>query len=185
MSAPGTGAGQPVQEGAVPAGSALEVGDAAFAAGAPLDQGAEGSSALDGLTGWAGWSLAGDDNGPHAEGVQVGLDAGLAVATVGGHRGGWPAGPGGNPGDGRGQLWRVGRIALLDGVVDDDAVGVVHHLGLVAELDRLADAAPHDRAGVTVVQADHPGRGVGHYSGQSRPRLGDDDAGDLDGGGQL
>jgi hypothetical protein len=43
MSAPDPGAGQAVEQGAVPAGSAFEVGDAAFAAGAPLDQATEGS----------------------------------------------------------------------------------------------------------------------------------------------
>jgi hypothetical protein len=49
-----SGAGQPVEAGAVPAGSAFEVGDAAFAAGAPFDQGAEGSSVFHGATGRAG-----------------------------------------------------------------------------------------------------------------------------------
>jgi hypothetical protein len=34
----------------------------------------------------------------------------------------------------RGQLRHVGGIAFLDGVVEDDAVGVVDDLGLVAEL---------------------------------------------------
>ncbi|EUA51185.1 hypothetical protein I552_2126 [Mycobacterium xenopi 3993] len=38
----------------------------------------------------------------------------------------------------RRQLRRVGRVAHLDGVTDDDAVVVVGDLGFVAELDRLA-----------------------------------------------
>lgn len=38
VSAPGSGTGQAVQAGAVPAVSVLEVADASFAAGAPLDQ---------------------------------------------------------------------------------------------------------------------------------------------------
>jgi hypothetical protein len=41
-------------------------------------------------------------------------------------------------------------------VVEHDAVVVVHDLGLVAELDRLAEPALGDRASVTVVQADPP-----------------------------
>src|SRR5438093_61145 len=36
VSAPGAGAGEPVEEGAVPAGAAFEVGDAAFAAALPV-----------------------------------------------------------------------------------------------------------------------------------------------------
>ena len=39
-------------------------------------------------------------------------------------------------------------------------------LGLVAELDGLAQAALGDRAGVAVVQADPPGRPAGHRAGQ-------------------
>ena len=40
-----------VQPGAVPAVSALEVADPAFAAGSPLDQGAEAAGMLDGAAG--------------------------------------------------------------------------------------------------------------------------------------
>src|SRR6266542_3903669 len=91
VSAPGAGAGEPVEEGAIPAGPAFEVGDAAFAAGAPFDETAEGWPVFDGA-------------------------AGLAVAAVGGHHPGWSAGAAGDAGDGRRELRRVGRVALLDGV---------------------------------------------------------------------
>ena len=46
------------------------------------------------------------------------------------------------------ELGRVGRVALEDLVVDDDAVGVVDDLGLPAELDGLADPTFLYRAGV-------------------------------------
>jgi hypothetical protein len=108
------------------------VGDAAFTSGAPFDQGAEGSSVLGRPAGWPGLTFAGDADGVHAKVVQVGLDAGLAVAAVGGYGAGWFTGPAGDAADGRGELRRVGRVALLDGVVDDDAVAVVDDLRLVA-----------------------------------------------------
>ena len=108
---PGSGS-EAVEAGAVPAGSALEVGDAAFTSGAPLDQGAEGSSVLGYAAGRSGLSLRRDGDGAHAEVVQVGLDAGLAVAAAGGHRAGWPAGP-------AGEAMTMGdRVCvLLDGVL--------------------------------------------------------------------
>jgi hypothetical protein len=59
-------------------------------------------------------------------------------------------------------------------VVEDDAVVVVRDLGLVAELDRLAESALADRAGVRVVQADPPGRAVGGVALNPLPGLRDD-----------
>jgi transposase len=50
----------------------------------------------------------------------------------------------------------VGWVADHDGVIHHDPVGVVDDLGLVAELDGVADAALADRAGVKIVQADLP-----------------------------
>jgi len=44
-------------------------------------------------------------------------------------------------------------------------------LGLVAELDGLASTSFADRAGVDVVQTDHPGGRLGHHLGQSAARL--------------
>jgi hypothetical protein len=43
-------------------------------------------------------------------------------------------------------------------VVQHDPVGIVEDLRFVAELDRLAQPALDDRAGIRVVQADQPGR---------------------------
>jgi hypothetical protein len=74
-------------------------------------------------------------------------------------------------------LWGVGRVTGFDGVVEHDAVIVVHDLGLVAELDRLAEPALCDWPGVAIVQADPP-RGCGrHDSGNALPGL----RGDLSG----
>jgi len=56
---------------------------------------------------------------------------------------------------------RVGRVAYLDAVVDDDAVIIVGDLGFVAELDWLAQAALSDRAGIAIVKADPPSGAVG------------------------
>ena len=64
------------------------------------------------------------------------------------------------------------RVADLDVVVEDDAVGVVDDLGFVAELDGLAQASLADRAGIDVMQADHPARRLGHHPGQAATGLG-------------
>jgi Group II intron, maturase-specific domain len=160
VSAPDPGAVDAAELAAIPSVSALECADAAFGSGAPLDQSPEGSSMLELAPGRGRFSLARDDDVGDAEGVQVVLDAGLAVAAVGGDRPRWLAGAGGNPGDRRCQLGCIRRGADLDGVVQDDAVGVVHHLGLVAELHRLAQPALTDRPGVGIVQADQPTRPV-------------------------
>ena len=79
--------------------------------------------------------------------------------------------------DGGLQPGRVGGVAGLDVVVEDDPVGVVAHLGFVAELDRLPEPAFRDRAGVGVVQTDLAGRAVGDGAGQPLPGLGGDPAG--------
>jgi hypothetical protein len=47
--------------------------------------------------------------------------------------------------------WSVRWIADEDGVVEHDAVLVVHDLGLVTELDRPVESTLADRAGVGVV----------------------------------
>src|SRR4051795_11714738 len=110
VSAPDPGAGEAVEHGAVPAGAPFEVGDATFAAGAPFDQGAEGSSVLGLAAGRSGLALAGNGDGAHTELMERGFDAGLAVAAVGGDCSGWPAAPAGDAGDGRGELRGVGRV---------------------------------------------------------------------------
>jgi DNA-binding CsgD family transcriptional regulator len=69
-------------------------------------------------------------------------------------------------------LWRVRGVARLDGVVEHDAVVVVHDLRLVAELDPLAEATFGDRSRVCVVQADPPRGPLGHGTGHALPGLG-------------
>ena len=46
-------------------------------------------------------------------------------------------------------------------VIHDDAVVVVDDLPLVAELDGFPEPAFRDRAGIAVVQTDHPGGSAG------------------------
>ena len=113
------------------------------------------------LSGLPRFAFAGDDDMTHAELVQVVFDALLAVATVGGDGPRPPAGPADDPPDGGGELRGVGWVAPGQRVVEHDPVVVVEDLSLVAELDRLAEAAFRDGAGVAVVQADPPGRAVG------------------------
>jgi len=140
---------------------------------------------LDGLAGLAGFAFAGDDDGAHAELVQCVVDALLAVTAVGGDGAGPPAGAADDPLDGRRELRRVGRVALVQGVVEHDAVVVVDDLRLVAELDRLPEPALGDRPGVAVVQADPPGRPIRCGAGQSLPGLRGDPPGDLQQLGQV
>ena len=125
----------------------------------------------------AGFAFTGYHDRAHAEVVQVVLDAFLAVAAVGGDGAGRAPGSLLDPPDRRRQLRRVGRVAHLDGVIDDDAVVVVGDLGFVAELDRLAQAALGDRAGIAIVQADPPSGAVGDLSGHPLPGLRGDLAG--------
>src|SRR4051795_9155137 len=73
-----------VEAGAVPPVLPFEGADPGFAAGPPLDGAPERSAVFVGLAGLAGSALARDHHGAHAELVQVVLDAGFAVAAVGG-----------------------------------------------------------------------------------------------------
>ena len=108
--------------------------------------------------------------------MQLGLNSCLAIAAIGGHGPGTPAGTADSPCDGRDELWGVGGVAALNSVVNHDAVDVVHDLGFVAELDRAPEAAFGDRAGVSVMQADPPGRAVRSDTGQALAGLGGDAA---------
>jgi len=138
-----------------------------------------------GLSGLAGFAFARDHDVPDAEVVQGVLDALLAVATVG-SGGPWlAAGALDDPLDRRGELRRVRRVALLQVVIEHDAVLVVHDLGLVAELDRLTELAFGDRTGVRVVQADPAGRTRRGGSGHPLPGLGRDPTGHLQQLGQV
>jgi hypothetical protein len=94
----------------------FEVADAAFASGSPFDEVAELASAFDGSSGLAGLAFSRYGNGFHTDRVQVVVDAGFAVAAVGGDGGRYVAYALGDTGDGRGQLWGVGGVALVEGV---------------------------------------------------------------------
>jgi len=83
-----------------------------------------------------------DDYVADAEVGQRLLDAGLAVAAVGGHRLGGAAEQPRDPADRRRQQRGVCRVALVHVVIQHDPVHVVHDLRLVAELDRLAESGP-------------------------------------------
>src|SRR5690349_5583744 len=166
-----------VDAGAVPAVAPLERADPAFTAGAPLDGSPESGPVFDGLSRRAGCAFTGYHHGAHAEVVQGVLDTFLAVAAVGGDGARGAAGALGDPRDRGRQLWGVGRVACLDGVVDDDTVVVIGDLGLVAEFDRFTQAALGDRTGIPVVQADPPGGAVGDLPRHPWPGLRDDLAG--------
>jgi hypothetical protein len=139
--------------------------DPAFAAGAPFHGLPEASSSFLGLSGLGGSAFAGDDDVADTEVVQGVVDAGFAVAAVGGYGPRLAPGPSDNAFDGGPQLGWVGGVAGLDVVVEHDPVSVVTHLRFVAELDRLAEPALRDRAGVGVVQTDPPGRPIGNAAG--------------------
>ena len=110
----------------------------------------------------------------HAEGLEFGLHLRFAIAAVGRHCLRHLVEPRRHATAGGDQHGGVGRVALLDPMVDDDAVDVVGDLCLVAELDRLAEPTLGDRTGVGVVQRHDPGRSVGDLTGETGPGLDDD-----------
>ena len=126
-----------------------------------------------------GLPFAGNDDGANTQVGKVLFDGGFAVTTVGGHGAGCATGPGFDPVDCGSQLWCVGGVSGLHVVIEHDAVVVVDDLPLVAELDGFAQPALGDRAGIAVVQADHPGRSVRGGPGDALPGLSDDPRGRL------
>jgi len=152
--APDRGSFAAVQAGAVPAVSALEITDPAFAAGSPLDQLAEAAGVFDGAAGGGDLGPARYGDGADPEFVQVPVGCGVAVAAVGGDRARNLAGAPRDPADRGRELGGVRRVASFDGVIDDDAVVVVGDLSLLPEFDGPVDASLADRPGVGVVQAD-------------------------------
>jgi hypothetical protein len=160
LSGPDSGSFEAIEAGAIPSVSAFEAADPAFAAGSSLHRLAGRRPVFDVLPGFARFTFAGDHHVAYPEVVEVILDAFLAVATVGGDGTGRAPGAADDPFDGRGQLRRVGRVALLNSVVEHDPVLVVEDLGFGAELHRLTEAALGDRAGVRVVQAHPPARPI-------------------------
>ena len=130
-----------------------------------------------GLSGSARFAFAGDQHGAHTQLAEGVVDLLFAIAAICGDGAGRPGGTAGDPLDRGGELRRVGRVALLDGVIESDAVFVVGQLGLVAELDRFPEPALGDRPGVGVVQADSAGGALGCGPGPPLPRLRSDLAG--------
>ena len=153
--------GETVDAGTVPAVAAFEVTDSAFAAGSPFDGAAEGSSMFLSTSGLRRFAFAGDDHVLDAQLGELLVDLGFAVAAVGGDAAWRAPGAFDDPLHRRGQLRRIGRIALLHRVIQHDPVVIVDDLGLLPELDRLTEPALGDRAGITVVQADPPTRPIG------------------------
>jgi hypothetical protein len=121
------------------------VADASLTARSPFDEFTEAGLVILGLAGRAGFAFSRYGNGFHAEGCQLFLDGGLAVAAVRGDRPGWFANPAGDALHRGYQLRAIGRVAFLEVVVEHDAVFVIHDLGFVAEFDRFTKAAFGDR----------------------------------------
>jgi hypothetical protein len=174
VSGPDPGSFGGVDQGSVPSVAAFEVADAAFAAGSPFHLPPERSLSFLGLSGLAGSALSRNDDVSDTKIVQVIVDAGLAVAAVGGHRSRLPSGAADDAFDSGFQPRSIDRVARLHVVVEDDAVIVVDQLSLVAELDRFPEPALSDWPGVGIVQADLPRRTVWDLAGEPLPGLLDD-----------
>ncbi len=159
--APGAGAGVAAQTGAAPRPVSLEMRDASFASGAPLDGVDELVSVFDGAARLGGSAGAWDDDGGHPGGGEIGLDGWVPVAAIGGHQRWRHAQVGAEAFDGRAEQLCVGRVPDVYRVSEDDPVGVVDDLGLVTELDGLAEASFADRSSVGLMQRDEPGGAVG------------------------
>ena len=86
----------------------------------------------------AGFACTWDRDTAHAELMEIVFDRGVAVAAVSGHRPWWASGSARYPLDSRRQLRCIVRVSDHDAVVEDDPVGVIDDLSLVAELHRLA-----------------------------------------------
>lgn len=90
----------------------------------------------------------------HPELVEIIFDRCVSAAPISGHCPWWASGAAADPFDGGCQLRCICGVSELDAVVQDDTVGVVDDLGLVAELDRLAQSSLADRASVGIVETD-------------------------------
>jgi len=96
--APGAGAGEAAEAGAVPAVLTFQGGDSAFGAGAPFDECDEVIGRFDRSAGLAGLALSEDGDKVDTEFGEVVIERCLAVAAIGGDRRGarhrprrWPA----------------------------------------------------------------------------------------------
>ena len=171
VSAPGSGAVDAGEVGAVPAVASLGVIDASFGSGSPFDLGAEGAPVLKLAAGCTGVTHPRDGHSANAELVEVVFDRCPAVAAVGGHCAWWASGAAGDPLDRWYQLGFVGGVSDHHGVIEDDSVNIVDDLCLVAELDGLAQPSLANRARIGIMQADHSTGRLRHHPGQSTPRL--------------
>jgi len=124
------------------------VRDATLRTGAPLDQLAKARRELDLLALWPGAAPSGDGDVLHTQGLELRLHRRFAIAAVGGDRLGDFAEELGHAGDGRSEHGRIGRVAQIHEMVENDALGVVGDLGLVTELDGPAKTSLADGAGV-------------------------------------
>src|SRR5512132_2511743 len=102
VAAPDAGAIDAVHPSAVPAEAVLEAADPALAAGAPLDQPTEATLVFDQPAGGTGAASARDGDPGHAKVGQFLVDGRLAVAPIGRHGTGRPAGAGDDSPDGGG-----------------------------------------------------------------------------------
>ena len=85
------------------------------------------------------------------------FDLRVPVAAIGGDHRRRGAEVGGDPCDGGAQQFGVGGVPDVHGVIDDQPVGVVDDLRLVAELDGLAESSLADRSGVGFMERHEPG----------------------------
>ena len=109
--------------------------DPTFRTSAPLDQLAEARRELDLLALWPGAAPSRDGDVVHTHRLELRLHRCFAIAAVSGDRLGHLGEELRDPGDGRSEHGRIGRVALLDDVVENDALGVVGDVSLVTELD--------------------------------------------------
>src|SRR5271165_6273802 len=120
VSAPGSGAVDAGEFGAVPAVASFDVVDPSFGSGPPFDLVAEGSPLFELAAPSSRFALARDRYAAHTELVQVAFNRGFAVAAVGGDRAWRMSGAADDPFDRLGQLRGVWRVPDLHGVVEDD-----------------------------------------------------------------
>src|SRR6201997_290348 len=177
VSSPDPGAFGGVDAGAVPAVAAFEIADPALTSSSPFDGAAERFSMLFGPPGLRRFAFTRNHYVGDTNVGELLINAGFTVAAVGGDRAWRASGPFLHSLHRGSQLRRVSRIALLDTVIEHDSVVVVDDLGLVPELDRLAESPLGDRAGIGVVQADPPGRSARGDPGDPLAALGRDLAG--------
>ena len=177
---PGGRARQAAQPGAAQPKATLEVADARFDADPPVAQPPERAGAFQLAPGGAGGAGTLQPDPPDAELGQGAVVGGEPEAAVGDHCGWWAAVSCGYSANGGEQLEGVGRVALVELVVGDEAALVLGQQQGVAELGRAAGFALADRAGVGVGQGHHP---VGNLTVAGQPLLGlpEQPPGELDG----